>query len=497
MGVTSVPVTLNRRRFLGTTFSVMLSVGLAQYPKRGAAGSSADAPAPTRDAWQDLAGALQGPVLLPGQAGFARLAQPWNLRYAAILPAGIARCVSGEDVRTCLLWAQANDMPLVARSGGHSYAGYSTTTGLMTDLSLMNQVDYDAGSGLARVGGGARNGDVYAAFRTIGRAITHGRCERVGVAGLTLGGGIGFNQRRHGLTCDQLVEAEVVTASGERVRCNERENADLFWACRGGGGGNFGITTSLTFQTFPVDMVTVFRLIWTTNLDSLLPAALDLLPTVTDRLGCKLSVISDGSGLSMELLGQLVGSADELRALLAPLDRLAAPDQETVQTVPYWDGQDFLSEEGEPQYSHERSRYIVQPVPADGSRTILDFMRRWPGTRAEADWKMFLAGGAVAAVPAGATAFVHRTALMISSIELVWTAGDTVGTVARNQEWLAEFHDAMRPFASEGCYQNFIDEAQPDFLRAYYGDNLARLIEVKRRYDPTNLFRFPQSIPLA
>jgi len=493
----SVPVALERRQFLKASTGIVLGLGLAQFPDWSAAGSSQGTTAVGGNAWQQLASALQGPVLLPGAAAFARIARPWNLRYAAILPAGIARCTSAEDVRNCLLWARANIMPLVARSGGHSYAGYSTTTGLMIDLSLMNQVEYDAGSGLARVGGGARNGDVYAALRTVSRAITHGRCEHVGVAGLTLGGGIGFNQRLHGLTCDQLVETEVVTAAGELLRCNTGKNAGLFWACRGGGGGNFGINTALTFQTFPVDSVTVFRITWTTNLDALLPAALDLLPTTIDRFGCKLSVVNDGAGLSLELLGQLAGTSGELRALLAPLERIATSSEEIVQTLPYWDGQDFLSEEGGPEYSHERSRYIEQPVPADGSRTILDHLRRWPGTQLSATWKMFLGGGAVAAVPAAATAFVHRAALMISSIDLEWTADDSVGTVARNQAWLAEFHDAMRPFASEGCYQNFIDEAQTDYLHAYYGANLERLVQVKRQYDPNNVFRFPQSIPLA
>ena len=141
-----------------------------------------------------------------------------------------------------------------------------------------------------RLSGGARNANVYAALRPLGRAITHGRCKGVGVAGLVLGGGIGFSQRLQGLACDQLVETEIVIASGELLRCNEVDNADLFWACRGGGGGNFGVNTSLTFQTFPVAVVTVFRLVWRSGLDELLPAALALLPTTPDRLGCKLFV---------------------------------------------------------------------------------------------------------------------------------------------------------------------------------------------------------------
>jgi hypothetical protein len=434
--------------------------------------------------------------VLPGDPSFAGIAQPWNLRFAEILPSAIARCLSSADVATCLLWAQANQVPVVARSGGHSYAGYSTTTGLMIDVSPISQVQYDAGSGLAQVGGGARNKDVYASLRPAGTAVTHGRCGAVGVAGLVLGGGIGFNMRHQGLTCDQLVETEMVTVSGQTLRCSDRENSDLFWACKGGGGGNFGINTSFTFQTFPIDMLTVYSITWNANLDSLLPAMLDLLPTTTDRLGCKLSVINDGSGLSLNLLGQLHGSEGELRSILAPIYLLATPIQETVQNTPYWDGQDFLSDEGLPQYSHERSRYIYEPVPAGGSRAILDFLRRWPGTAGSAIWKIFLTGDAVSSVAPDATAFIHREAIMISSIELDWNAADTVKTVERNEAWLAEFHEAMRPFTSDECYQNFIDEAQNDYLQAYYGLNLDRLIRVKRQYDPTNILNYQEGIPL-
>jgi FAD/FMN-containing dehydrogenase len=159
-----------------------------------------------------------------------------------------------------VLWAKANGMPLAIRSGGHSYAGYSTTSGLLIDVSSMNEVGAPDVEGRVRMGGGARNANVYAGLRPANRSITHGRCEGVGVAGLVLGGGIGFSQRRRGLTCDQLVETEIVTAAGERLVCNEKENADLVWACRGGGGGNFGVNVSVTFQTFPVDVMTVFKL---------------------------------------------------------------------------------------------------------------------------------------------------------------------------------------------------------------------------------------------
>ncbi|MGH6737168.1 MAG: FAD-binding oxidoreductase [Methyloceanibacter sp.] len=427
---------------------------------------------------------------------FTRIAAPWNLRFASVVPAGIARCGSADDVRTALLWAEANNVPLAIRSGGHSYAGFSTTAGLLIDVSPMSHVAFDGESGRARLGGGARNTDVHATFARLGRSITHGRCQGVGVAGLVLGGGVGFSQRLRGLTCDRLIETEIVTASGELLRCSAEENADLFWACRGGGGGNFGVNTSFTFDTFPVGVVTVFRLVWTSRLSDVLPALLDHLPAMPDRFGCKF-LVDAGQAERLELLGQFVGTEGEVTALLAPLLRSARPAQQDMRTLPYWDAQDFLSEDDTPEYVHERSRYLYRIASAEGARTILDYLRRFPGTHAGANWKVFLAGGAVAKVAPDATAFVHRQALMLSSIELNWTADDDAATLARNESWLAEFHAAMQPHASAECYQNFIDPAETNYLRAYYGTNLERLVEIKRRYDPRNVFRFAQSIPLS
>jgi FAD/FMN-containing dehydrogenase len=483
--------TLDRRAFLKAGSGALLGLTVSSPTRALDAGSQAS---PTD--WADLARSLEGRLLQRGVPNFTALAAPWNLRFASTVPQAIARCANPEDVRTCLLWAKATKVPFVVRSGGHSYAGFSTTPGLLLDVSAMNAVRYDTASGRVQLGGGARNADVYAGLAPVNRAITHGRCRGVGVAGLVLGGGIGFSQRLGGLTCDQLLEMEIVTGSGERLRCNDKENADLFWACRGGGGGNFGVTVAMIFQTYPVDLVTTFRIVWSTRVDELLPAALDLLPSTPDRLGCKLSVDA-GKEARLHLLGQIVGTKQELASLLSPLYRIATPNHEAISTLPYWESQAFLSEEGEPEYTHERSRYVFKPMPPEASVTILDHLRRWPGSSEDADWKMFLAGGAVATVAPEATAFVHRRALMLTSIDLEWAAEDSADTIAANQTWLDGFHEAMRPFASDESYQNFSDEAESGYLRAYYGSNLERLVEIKRKYDPGNLFRFAQSIPLS
>ncbi len=348
---------LDRRGFLKVTSGVVL--GLGHFKGSAHAGPQGGFIQASPADWQDLARSLDGRLLQKDHPDFRRIAKPWNLYYTSTLPEGIARCASAEDVRTSLLWAASHDVPLAIRSGGHSYAGYSTTSGLLIDVSSMNEVDVPDAEGRVRAWGRRAQRQCLCRLRPVNRAITHGRCMAVGVAGLVLGGGIGFSQRRRGLTCDQLTETEVITAAGDRLLCNERENADLFWACRGGGGGNFGVNVSFTFQTFPVDAMTVFKLVWTDRLDEILPAALDLLPTTPDRLGCKLSVETT-TPIELELMGQLVGTEAELRALLAPLYRIGAPAKRSSAPSPIGMDKEFSPRMRTT--NHERSRYAFKPL---------------------------------------------------------------------------------------------------------------------------------------
>lgn len=491
------PVSLSRRQFLRAGTGAALGLGLG-LPSLGWLTGCASLPGSPTPAWNELAASLQGPLLMPGAPDFAAKARPWALQYASTLPQGIAQCLGEADVQACLQWAQAYKVPLVARSGGHSYAGYSTTTGLMVDVSAMNRVDIDGATGIARLGGGARNKHVYAACRPYGRAVTHGRCKDVGVAGLVLGGGIGFNMRAHGLTCDGLTETRIVLADGRALTCDANENAELFWAIRGAGGGNFGIHTGFTFQTFPVAVYTVFAMTWTERLADVFAALQDMALAAPNGLGMKLSVVAKAgaSGLTLSILGQLAGPQDELKALLAPVFAMRAPDTAIVEERGYWDAQEFLSEDGTPEYSHERSRFARGALSGAAIQAILANLREWPGTTVAGTWKFFLMGGKIDDYKPTDMAFVHRGYSMITSAELEWSPADSPDVLAKNQQWLSRFHDRMEPYTSAYCYQNFIDPSQRDYLHAYYGLNLSRLQAAKRRYDPTDLFRYPQSIPV-
>lgn len=486
---------MNRRRFINLAGAAALAGagGLEFFPA-----SARTAAWPQR--WNDLARRLKGPLLRPGDFGFGASALPNNLRYASVRPAAVAFCEDAHDVSAAIAWAREYEIPFVARSGGHSYAGYSTTTGLTIDLGRMRAVGYDPASGVATVGGGAHNADVFAALRPVERAITHGRCHGVGIAGLALGGGVGFNDRSYGVTCDHLLETTIVTADGKIRTVSASEEPDLYWACRGGGGGNFGIHTSFRFRTFPVDRLTVFDLVWTQRIDDAFPALLRALDAAPSALGSKLSIVapsaaqrSAGIGLSIELIGQLRGTPAELAEILGPVYRIARPNGQ-VRRLRYWDGQDVLSEAGTPEFFHESSRFFNGPISDRAIGIILAAMRQAPNLSQSASFKLFQTGGAMNALASDANAFVHRESRWLSSIALVWGRIDSDAAVQRALAWQQTSYEAYVPLAGGGAYQNFIDPALRDWKQAYYGTNLSRLEQVKARFDPDRVFRFAEAV---
>ncbi|MCA9779898.1 MAG: FAD-binding oxidoreductase [Candidatus Eremiobacteraeota bacterium] len=455
------------------------------------------------DRFDSLQSYVDGLVIRPGEESFAQLARPWNLRFSERQPAAIVRCATVDDISRSLAWVQEQNIPFVVRSGGHSYAAYSTTPGLLVDVSQLRSVNMDAKSGIVKLGPGSRNTTVYSHLDATSRSVTHGRCYEVGVAGLCLGGGIGFNMRLHGLTCDQLVETDIVLADGRSLTLSARENEDLFWACRGAGGGNFGVHTSFTFQTYPVDRVTAFNIDWNEREGEVLISLMNLVAGAPREMGLKVSasVHRSSSGtneIQVSLLGQLHGPEERLRDFLKPVYDIASPSEEVIRYLPYWAGQAVLSEDGSPVRMLERSRYAQQPLPEEALTMILERLKSWPGIPGgRADWKLFLTGGAIADVAPDETAYVHRKAFGISSVELEWTGPHPLELVERNLDWVDQFHDELRPYTSDRCYQNFIDDRQQNFLTAYYGENLQRLVKIKQKYDPQNVFHYPQSLPTS
>ncbi|GGM14325.1 FAD-binding dehydrogenase [Streptomyces fumigatiscleroticus] len=457
---------------------------------------------PPASAWRDLARVLSSGAGLyrPGEAAYGRTVLPDNRRYAAVRPAAIVACATEGDVRAALGWARDHRMPFAPRSGGHNYAGYSTTKGLLISLRRMKGVT-PSGRRLV-VGGGATNSDVYDA-RAAGLYFPGGRCPGVGVAGLTLGGGLGFNDRKWGLTCDRLLETRLVLADGCVVRASAEENADLFWACRGGAGGNFGINTGFTFDAVDVSTqrATVFDLTFPARRGVEVVDAVQEILAQDDRndVDVRIGFKNDGTGGApvLWLLGQRLGDEDRLRRALAPVLRLR-PGKEVVQERHFWDAQDYLMDRpGAPAAGATKSVVPGQWLKPHAVQDIIDWVGHWqPGRPGSAGYvTLFAMGGASTAPSPHETAYPHRGATFVIDIGSHWAPGTPGAVVGRLLAQVRAMHHTLcRAVGTSAAYVNFPDPDLPHWQHAYYQGNYDRLVTVKDRYDPKGLFRYGQGI---
>jgi FAD/FMN-containing dehydrogenase len=458
--------------------------------------------------WAALARRLNGRLLRPGDQGYVAAGLPYNRRYAAERPGGVALCADVADVQTALGWARHYGLPFAARSGGHSYGGYSASRGLIISLARMNSVQIDRDSLTVTLGPGALNRDLYAGLAGTGVAAPSGRCPTVAISGLLLGGGFGFSSRHLGLTCDQLLETEVVTASGAVLRVGPQSHPDLFWACQGGGGGNFGINTRFVLRATPVGGVSVYRLEWDwQHAATVLGAMLDLMPTAPHSMSCRVGLDVTGGGpvaggtprRGVSALGLYFGPSVELTELLQPVLKAARPSGQLIEERTYVQAAALLAREVPKGSFTSKSRYLDRPLPAAGIDTAISWVERWPGSSnaSGAGATLFAWGGAISRRSPAATAFVHRGAAFLMDNEATWLNRDSPRVISANLDWAAGLYAALAQYGNGQAYQNFIDPALRDWEAAYYGQNLHRLTEVKRRYDPDRVFRFAQAVPAA
>lgn len=472
--------------------------------------------------WSKLAHSMQGPLIRPDNPQYPVARQLFSTRFDTVLPAAIAYCASPTDVQACLAFLHHFTIPFALRSGGHSYPGYSTSTGLVIDVTRMNSVTVNANTQTATIGAGTRLIDVYNALAQQGFALPAGSCPTVGVAGLTLGGGVGVLGRKFGLTCDSLLSTQVVVADGRILTCDTTHNADLFWSLRGGGGGNFGVSTSFTFKIYPLSTLSLFTLRWPwSSAADVVAAWQNWAPHAPDELwsNCLLQATSDkSSDPIIQVNGVYIGGVAQLTSLLAQLTNQISASQ----TLHYVSGATVLDtmlyEAGcygksvtqchlptqNPQGTLRRdtasvkSDYYTNLLSRQGINALVNAVstRHASSLLGDGGIGMDALGGAINRVAANATAFVHRNALFSAQYSGSWNASDPVAVVNANHTWLTNTWQSMRPFASGGAYQNYIDPDLANWQQAYYGTNLPRLQQVKASYDPTNFFHFKQSIPL-
>jgi FAD/FMN-containing dehydrogenase len=461
--------------------------------------------------WSKLAASLSGTLLLPTDGGYSAAGHLYNSVYTQ-QAAAIAQCRSAGDVQRCLSFARDAGVQVAARSGGHSYAAYSSCPGLVIDVTNLQDVSVGSG-GLATVGAGTVLIDVYSQLSDQGRLLPGGSCPTVGIAGLTLGGGVGVFGRAYGLTSDQLQTVDVVTADGVLHTCGPTSDEDLYWACRGGGGGNFGVVTSFGFRTHPIPAaITLFTLEWPWGAaGDVLDAWLHWIPSAPDELWANCQLYSSGSagGGLIKVTGVFVGPVSACNAALTPLTSAVG----TSTTYNFVGPEDYLTAtmieagcEGKPvaQCAEPaqspfvaKSSYIGGALPAGTVRTITSALSSFPASLPGAGAGVVFDGygGVINTVGAGDTAFVHRSAVSCAQYSITYPgAPPTQSQKATAADWLDQLQQAFAP-VTQGSYQNYIDPTLTDWQQAYYGSNLSRLQQVKRKYDPDDAFHFAQSIP--
>jgi hypothetical protein len=432
-----------------------------------------------------------GQVLLPEDTGYDSARRIWNASIDKH-PGLIARCSEAADVVRAVKFSRANNLLVAVKSGGHNVAGRALCDdGIVIDLSATNRVSVDAELRAVRVQAGALLGDVDRETNPHGLVVPTGVVSKTGIAGLTLGGGTGWLARKYGLTCDNVVSCEVVTAEGDLVTANNEINADLFWGLRG-GGGNFGIVTSFLYRAHPVSTVLGGVIAYTRDqAAALLRYYRDFMPAAPDELTAYAGLISMPDGTPA--VGVMACYCDDLtegERVLKPLRAFGSPVFDAIQPTSFPTMQKLVDEMS-PDSTHNywRSTFI-----RDFSDEVIDLIIEH-GNRMESRLSRIVIqffGGAAGRVAPADTAFAQRQAEYNVGIETQWT---DAAESEKHIGWTRTLSDALRPYSSNGYLLNFIGDEEPDTIRAAFGSNYARLVELKTKYDPTNFFSLNQNVP--
>ncbi|MFI0723994.1 FAD-binding oxidoreductase [Streptomyces sp. NPDC021224] len=467
---------------------------------------SASVRPPSAADWSALGSALRGTLVLPKDSAYATDRRLYNTRFDNLRPAAIAYVTGTDDIARCLDFARSTGKTPAIRSGGHSYAGYSSGDGrLVVDVSRLKSVRLDGT--VATAAAGAKLIDVYDTLGRQGRTVPAGSCPTVGVSGLALGGGHGVMSRSMGLTCDNLIGATLVTADGTVHEISEDSEPDVLWALRGGGCGNFGVVTSLRFTTHPAPAVVTGYLTWPWS------RAADVVagwqgwgPDQPDHIWSALHLDCAPGGsptVSVPMLSS--GSRADLAAAADKLASAVGADASSVSLHQHSYHDAMFSYAGCGSWSAAqchlapagrlgrdtytaRSDFYDTDLSAAGISALLSQVQRLAGTKGGGAGSVALTalGGAVNRVDPTATAFSHRRSRFLAQ----YLASGALSTAG----WLNTTHDAMRRYASGAAYQNYTDPALTDWRTAYYGPNADRLSALKRRLDPDRLFDFPQAV---
>ena len=432
-----------------------------------------------------LSSHVAGSVITPDSPQYESARIVFNLAFD-LRPAVIVRCTSSSDVAYALEFARTQHLPLAVRSGGHSRLGYGMCDGgLVIDLSLNKRVEVDAGQRVARAQAGALVRDLDEATQRSGLATTSGGCPTVGIAGFTLGGGEGRLMDKYGAACDNLLSAEVVTVDGRQLELSRKNNSDLFWAIRG-GGGNFGVVTALEYQLHPVSKVLSGSLTFpAARIPDLLQAFITFLAAAPDEMDAYAQWMPSGTGQKLRIDICYCGDPRIGIDLIRPL-RSLKPQDDNVRVQSYLEAQaagGFLLSP----VAHFQTNVFLRELSEPAISAITTAMNHAPAT-----CKVIILPlrGAISRVSISEMAFALREPGYEIDIAGTWSSPANKAEVVR---WVQVTRDSLQPFA-HGVYVNQLGDTGEQLVRSAYGPNYARLVEIKKKYDPTNLLRLNQNI---
>jgi FAD/FMN-containing dehydrogenase len=445
-----------------------------------------------------LRGDLEGSVTAPEEPGYD---EGRTVFYGGIdrRPAAIVRAANADDVSRVISLARETGVELAIRSGGHSIPGHSTTEGgLVLDLGDLNGLEIDVEDRTAWVGGGVTTGRYTDAAAEHGLATPFGDTGSVGIGGLTLGGGVGFLVRKHGLTIDDLLAAEVVTADGQHLRVDADSHPDLFWAIRG-GGGNFGVATRFQLRLHELDGIVGGMLILPATADTIYgfmaeaeaaPEELSAIANVMPAPPMPFLPAEQHGRLVIFALLAYAGEADAGERAVAPFRALAEPVADMVRPMRYPELFVGPGDEGDYHPVAVARTMYVESIDRSAAETIVEQLEASTAMMAATQLRML--GGAAARVPVDATAYAHRQSRIMVNVAALFEAPEQA---PEHERWVVGLADALCQDHT-GAYVNFLgDEGEERIRAAYPGPTWDRLVEIKRRYDPTNLFRLNQNIP--
>lgn len=440
---------------------------------------------------------LTGKIVTKDNCEYEESRLAWN-RAIEKYPLVIIYCYNEQDIMNAILWAKKNSIEIRVRSGAHSYEGYSTGNDIaVIDISKMNEIYIDEDNGIVKIGGGVRNREIYEALGRKNYAFPGGGCPTVGVAGLILGGGWGYSSRFLGLACDSLIEVEVINYKGEKLIVNDVENSDLFWACKGSGGCNFGIITSMTIKLKEkIEMGTLIYMNYP-NISAednikVIEVLQNLYKNLDRRINLKTAIYNSvEKGRGVKLTGLFYGNSIDAREILSPLENITNSMEIKIEDMSILECNRYI-QDSHP--DHEKYKSTGRFVYKDYNYTELKRLIEIIDNPAEgADYTaitFYGAGGAISDIGKLDTAYYYRDAKFIMGIQSVWEE-DKYAYI--NKEWVKENFKTIE-LITEGSFVNFPLHELNNYEDEYYGENIKRLKEIKKNYDPYNIFNYPQVI---